>query len=193
MKLFNRYDTSIEDVENEVATMRRTSGNYTVRVLDVIAVSDIDASNVCTQSFLNKALVMELALTSVQQEMARLFGQLPLPLVRRCAGHMFAGFSQLHSMGILHRDVKPDSILLRVNDAGATQAVLADFGSCLALRPAVPRPLTRKVCTSWYRPPELFGPAATRTYGSEVDIWSVGCVLGEMLLGQPLFKFDSED
>lgn len=67
-------------------------------------------------------------------------------------------------------------------------AKVADLGlarSCMLLH----EPLTQEVITLWYRPPELLLGAPT--YGKEVDIWSFGCVLAEMLSGKPLFPGDS--
>jgi cyclin-dependent kinase-like len=52
--------------------------------------------------------------------------------------------------------------------------------------------LTDYVATRWYRSPELLLVSENLSYGKEVDIWAIGCILGELMDGQPLFPGDSE-
>lgn len=92
----------------------------------------------------------------------------------------------LHSAEILHRDMKPSNLLL---NSDCTMKV-ADFGlarSILSLeREQVIRPvLTDYIATRWYRPPEIL--LGSTRYTKAVDMWSVGCILGELILGKPLF------
>ncbi|XP_069815860.1 mitogen-activated protein kinase 15 [Dendropsophus ebraccatus] len=91
----------------------------------------------------------------------------------------------LHSGNVIHRDQKPSNILL---DADCL-VKLCDFGLARSLyqiqedsgNPA----LTEYVATRWYRAPEIL--LASHRYTKGVDMWSVGCILAEMLLGKPLF------
>jgi cyclin-dependent kinase 7 len=79
-----------------------------------------------------------------------------------------------HQNFILHRDIKPNNLLIAANG----EIKLADFG--LARSFADPyAEMTSQVITSWYRPPELFFRA--RYYGGAVDIWSCGCVFAELI------------
>ncbi|XP_029448193.1 mitogen-activated protein kinase 15 isoform X2 [Rhinatrema bivittatum] len=91
----------------------------------------------------------------------------------------------LHSGNVIHRDQKPSNILL---DADCF-VKLCDFGlarSLYQLQEDQGNPtLTEYVATRWYRAPEIL--LACHRYTKGVDMWSVGCILGEMLLGKPLF------
>ncbi|KAK1804748.1 hypothetical protein P4O66_003599 [Electrophorus voltai] len=91
----------------------------------------------------------------------------------------------LHSGNVIHRDQKPSNILL---DADCF-IKLCDFGLARSLNQiqedAGNPTLTEYVATRWYRAPEILLGSTRYTKG--VDMWSVGCILGEMLLGKPLF------
>jgi len=88
-----------------------------------------------------------------------------------------AGAQHMHSHWYLHRDLKPSNILVQPSTG---RIALADFG--LARRYQEPRKaLTMLVVTLWYRCPELlFGEVR---YGPPVDMWSIGCIFGELILG----------
>ncbi|XP_077991152.1 extracellular signal-regulated kinase 2-like isoform X2 [Glandiceps talaboti] len=93
----------------------------------------------------------------------------------------------IHSGNVIHRDMKPSNILL---DKDCFVKV-ADFGLARSLHQlddmdtsANPE-LTEYVATRWYRSPEIL--LASKKYTKGADMWSVGCILGEMLLGRPLF------
>jgi cyclin-dependent kinase 12/13 len=91
----------------------------------------------------------------------------------------------LHSRNILHRDIKASNILL--DNRGSV--VLADFGLA-RFRNVDPNLYTNRMITLWYRPPELL--YGVDSYGPEVDVWSAGCVLAEMLLKKSLFPGKNE-
>jgi len=89
--------------------------------------------------------------------------------------------SYIHSVGICHRDIKPQNLLL---DPNSGVLKLCDFGSAKMLVKGEPN--VSYICSRYYRAPELiFG---STTYTTAIDVWSVGCVLAELLLGQPLFS-----
>ncbi|XP_077207350.1 mitogen-activated protein kinase 15 isoform X2 [Paroedura picta] len=91
----------------------------------------------------------------------------------------------IHSGNVIHRDQKPSNILL---DADCF-VKLCDFGLARSLcqihKDHSNQALTEYVATRWYRAPEIL--LASHSYTKGVDMWSIGCILGEMLLGKPLF------
>ncbi|CAG8074714.1 unnamed protein product [Penicillium nalgiovense] len=87
------------------------------------------------------------------------------------------GLKYLHSAGVIHRDLKPSNILINEN----CHLKICDFGqSCLQ-----EAQMTGYVCTRYYRAPEVM--LSWRRYNEKVDIWGVGCIFAEMMLGRPLF------
>ena len=101
------------------------------------------------------------------------------------ASQLFAAVAHMHSRWYIHRDIKTSNVLY--NDDG--RLALCDFG--LARRFGDPvEPMTTNVVTLWYRCPELLLGATS--YSTAVDNWSVGCVLAELLLKQPVFAGRSE-
>ncbi|KAJ8304698.1 hypothetical protein KUTeg_018281 [Tegillarca granosa] len=95
------------------------------------------------------------------------------------------GLEYLHTHWILHRDLKPNNLL--INKHGVLK--LGDFG--LAKFFGSPgRVFTHHVVTRWYRCPELLFGA--RQYGTGVDIWAVGCILAELLLRVPFLPGESD-
>ncbi|XP_048473286.1 mitogen-activated protein kinase 15 [Rhincodon typus] len=91
----------------------------------------------------------------------------------------------IHSGNVIHRDQKPSNILL---DADCF-VKLCDFGLARCINQIQEEQgnaaLTEYVATRWYRAPEIL--LASPRYTKGVDMWSIGCILGEMLLGKPLF------
>jgi len=127
---------------------------------------------------------------------------------------LLRGLHYCHARGVLHRDLKASNLLidnrgqLKLADFGLARTYRQDASggggggsggggtgpngtpnasSSSTSAPAAQqgRPFTNRVITLWYRPPELL-LGATR-YGPEVDMWSVGCICAELLLGKPLF------
>ncbi|CAG2171821.1 unnamed protein product, partial [Oppiella nova] len=124
------------------------------------------------------------------------------------------GVHHCHTNGIIHRDLKPSNLLIDWNGI----LKLCDFGQARALEPNLSRApvsnddesndrdsghvsnngerddqnpaLSHQVCTRWYRCPELLYGA--NHYDYAVDMWSVGCIIGELLQRWPLFKGESD-
>lgn len=97
------------------------------------------------------------------------------------------GLNYCHKKNFLHRDIKCSNILM--NNRG--QVKLADFGLArLYNAEDKQRPYTNKVITLWYRPPELL--LGEERYGPAIDVWSCGCILGELFLKKPVFQANVE-
>ncbi|KAI4240868.1 MAG: hypothetical protein L6R40_004863 [Gallowayella cf. fulva] len=96
---------------------------------------------------------------------------------------LFSGLAHLHSLNIIHRDIKPSNILM---DTLYGQAYIADFGIAWTEDDPESEPSNAKITdvgTTAYRPPELlFGHKA---YGCELDLWAAGCVVAEVVAGEP--------
>eukprot|EP01137_Pigoraptor_chileana_P034307 Opistho-2@26656 len=95
------------------------------------------------------------------------------------------GIEFLHSRWILHRDLKPNNLLIDANGV----VKISDFGLARCFG-SPNRQYTPKVVTVWYRPPELLFGA--RQYGTGVDIWSIGCIFAELMLRTPFLPGDGE-
>ncbi|KAF6817103.1 cell division protein kinase [Colletotrichum plurivorum] len=117
-------------------------------------------------------------------------GTLPLPQVRAIFKDVFTALRDIHAQGIIHRDIKPEAILL---DGPEGPAYLSDFGT--AWHPtmsAVSEPANAKILdigTGPYRAPEaLFGD---KSYGSSLDMWAAGTMLAECCTDPPKPLFES--
>ena len=106
-------------------------------------------------------------------------------LIKLYAYQMFRALAYIHSLNICHRDIKPQNFLVYPN----THCLkLCDFGSAKEIKRDTKNNVSY-ICARYYRAPELiFG---STQYDQSIDIWSAGCVLAEIILGQPLFLGDS--
>ncbi|KAJ2004735.1 glycogen synthase kinase 3, partial [Coemansia sp. S85] len=108
----------------------------------------------------------------------------PMLYVKLFMYQLFRSLNYIHSMGICHRDIKPQNLLVN-SSTGVLK--LCDFGSAKTLIAGEPN--VSYICSRYYRAPELIFGATN--YTGRIDIWSAGCVMAELMLGQPLFPGES--
>ncbi|XP_058077122.1 probable serine/threonine-protein kinase At1g54610 [Magnolia sinica] len=105
----------------------------------------------------------------------------------KCYMHqLLSGLEHCHNQHVLHRDIKGSNLLIDNNG----MLKIADFGLASFFDPDHKQPMTSRVVTLWYRPPELLLGATD--YGVGVDLWSAGCILAELLAGKPIMPGRTE-
>jgi len=107
-------------------------------------------------------------------------------LVRSFIHQLCKAIEHCHNKDIIHRDIKPENLLISTDN----QLKLCDFGFARQLQTTRPSMLTDYVATRWYRAPELL--LSSTQYDKSVDIWGIGCIMGELIDGQPLFPGESD-
>jgi len=129
-------------------------------------------------------LVFEFVEQDLREYMEELETLMSIRNVQLFAFQLLRGLSYCHSRRILHRDLKPQNLL--VTKGGELK--LADFG--LARAQSIPtKSYSSEVVTLWYRSPELLLQCK---YNTSVDIWSAGCIFVELFTRTALFQADSE-
>jgi serine/threonine-protein kinase BUR1 len=122
--------------------------------------------------------------------------KISVPQIKCYMLQLLEGLRYLHANRILHRDMKAANLL--INNQGILQ--IADFGLARHYDGDTPQPgrgggeakreYTSLVVTRWYRPPELL--MHLKKYTTAIDMWGVGCVFGEMLVGKPILAGESD-
>ncbi|TXG55147.1 hypothetical protein EZV62_020403 [Acer yangbiense] len=108
------------------------------------------------------------------------------PQVKCYMKQLLSGLEHCHSHHVLHRDIKGSNLL--IDHEGVLK--IADFGLASFFDPNNIIPMTSRVVTLWYRPPELLLGASH--YEVAVDLWSTGCILGELFAGKPILPGKTE-
>ncbi|KAH0796027.1 cyclin-dependent kinase 20 [Histomonas meleagridis] len=163
-----------------------------IQALSVSSHPNIVKLHEVIQNSPNLSLVMEYLpynLTQVVQ-----LPYVPESIVKGIMLMLLRGLSHLHELGIIHRDIKPANLLmnnkgvLKICDLGLSRILpekLIGIGTGSSNITDETHSWTLQVGTSFYRAPELL--LGDRGYGEAIDIWSVGCVMAELLNGKPLF------
>ncbi|AYU84039.1 Protein kinase domain family protein [Leishmania donovani] len=175
------YDAfgNVQDAQRtyrEVMLLQRLRHNpFIVGILDVIrAANDIDLY-----------LVFELIETDLTAIIRK--NLLQRDHKRFLTYQLLRTVAQLHAQNIIHRDLKPANIFV----SSDCSIKLGDFGLARTFRSGFDNEqefldLTDYIATRWYRSPEIL--VKSRAYSTAMDMWAIGCVIGEMLLGHPLFE-----
>ena len=162
--------------EREIGLLRELDHPNVIRLEDVYAVAT-------TRLYVVFEL-MELDLSDYIREV----GRVPLPpaLFKSLLWQLCRGVQYLHSRQVIHRDLKPQNLLLSRADGTLK---IADFGLSRRFSFAR-RAYTPEVVTLWYRCPELL--LGDTCYCPALDMWSVGLIFAEMVTGRPLLPGESE-
>jgi len=160
----------------EVKILRHLNGHPYIVSLEKV----IPALNQASGSLINEVYLL---CGYVPYDLARLIrsGKLKNGSVPKLTRGILRGLKHIHDSGIMHRDMKPRNILVDEND----HVRIADFGLAIGMA-AEPTNLINYVVTRWYRAPELL--LNNQEYDNKIDLWSLGCILGEMLAKKPLFR-----
>ena len=180
VKVMRRKDYIAQDME-EIAMLRHFNHERIVKLIDIGAQSGLlflvfplyhqVLSKVCLNVCLSPAVVIK-------------YGR-----------QLLEGLAYMHTQRVLHRDLKPDNLLLDQDD----NLVVIDFGISVeqrGRRPGTSGQLPGSqydlpANTLWYRPLEVL--LSDNWYGLSVDMWAVGCIVAELTMGQPLFSTATTD
>ena len=114
-------------------------------------------------------------------------GSVSPPDASTCIANLVSAVAYLHSKDILHRDIKPNNILIQPEPMAA---ILADFGGGRKILPQMSfganEQLSLDVCTRWYAAPELL--LRNPVYSYPIGIWSFGITIAHMEMRRPPFK-----
>lgn len=158
-------------IVQEMVALRNSDHENIVKLLDVLK----DSSAV--------SFILELAETNLKSVIDDSSLLLDETVIRGYFYQILRGVAYLHSLSIMHRDLKPGNVLI------FTEGILkiTDFGqSCYYFQEDPTRSYENQVASRWYRAPELlFG---STHYSPKVDLWSCGCILAELNNRSPLFQ-----
>ena len=107
------------------------------------------------------------------------YGQAEEEVIKSFLYQLLKGAAYCHSKLVLHRDLKPQNLLI----SRRGQLKIADFGLARPFGAPV-RSYSPEVVTLWYRSPDVL--LGSKFYSTSIDMWSIGCIFGEMITGRPL-------
>lgn len=142
---------------------------------NIIGLLNVFTPDKCLEEFQDLYLVMELMDASLCQVVQM---DLDHERLSYLLYQMFCGIKHLHSAGIIHRDLKPSNIVVKAD----CSLKILDFG--LARTAGSAFTMTPYVVTRYYRAPEII---LGMGYSENVDVWSIGCIFGEMIRGSVMF------
>lgn len=173
MKLDSEEEGVPSTAIREIALLKELAHPNVVKLLDVF----------CSTTKL--VLVFEFLENDLKKYMKSVRNVMDPRTIKSMSYQLCDGIQFCHANRILHRDLKPQNLLIDMK----LRLKIADFGLARAFSVPVPK-YTHEVVTVWYRAPEIL--LGSTLYSVPVDIWSIGCVIGEMATGLPLFGGDSE-
>ena len=172
IKILKLAKDHLETAAKEISILNKVKSDYSVQFKTAF----LFRGHVCISFEL-----LSISLSSYMK--MQKFAGLNMPLIRRIAIQLLLGLKDIHSSGVIHCDIKPQNILLK--HIHKTGVKIIDFGiSCIG-KPKIYNYLQ----TRYYRSPEVILGCS---FGTAVDIWSLGCVLAELMNGSPIFKGEDE-
>ena len=184
-----QIEVAVKIIRN--SQLYREAGDLENKILHELAKADPNDSNCIIKKLRSfefrghLCLVFELLSLNLYQFLHKNnFQGLSLPLIRRISVQIFMALKTVHSAGIIHCDMKPDNILLKFENKSSVKVI--DFGSACQEG----RKVFDYVQSRYYRAPEIVLEAG---YDRSIDIWSMGCILYELLTGTALFPAESEE
>ncbi|KYQ58018.1 Cell division protein kinase 20 [Trachymyrmex zeteki] len=158
----------------EVKSLQQLKHPYVVELLDAFP------------NGLDFIMVFEYMPTGLWEVLRDFEISLTLAQIKTYMKMLLEGIMYVHGKNIIHRDLKPANLL--ISEKGILK--IADFGLSRLMWKDGTKPYSHQVATRWYRAPELLYGA--RYYTSAIDIWSIGCIFGEMLNTSPLFPGETD-
>ena len=179
-------DNSIEDgisssTLREIISLKKLNHKTIISILDVITSSQ------------TVYIVQELMQMDLHCFITKFTTKIPIKVTKNILFQILSGISYIHSNNYFHRDIKPRNILISIPNDDIEKWVrdnppivkITDFGFCRIFIGSEKK-YTKDTMTPLYRAPEvLLGEVQ---YTCKVDIWSIGCIFAEMVLGTPLFN-----
>ena len=160
--------------------IREISAMRCLRHDNIVAIKDVFMED--EASLL--AFTMERHSTNLH-EVIQKSSPLPVGTIRKYLKQLLLATEYMHSRHMVHRDLKPQNILLSESDC----IKVCDFGQAKSI-PPYQSTLSTSISTIWYRAPEVM--RGDRHYSFAVDLWAIGTIFAEMVLGCPLFKANHE-
>ncbi|KAH1014734.1 hypothetical protein HUJ05_012571 [Dendroctonus ponderosae] len=161
-----------KNLMREICSLRALKHKNIVKIFDVTSMGS------------SVVLVMEFLPCSLQQILKNT--QLSLAQIKTYSKMLLSGVRFMHKSHIMHRDIKPANLL--ISPKGCLK--IGDFGLARLFNADPSRQYSHQVATRWYRAPELL--YGSKTYTPAIDMWSVGCIIAEMINGTPLFPGESD-
>ncbi|PAA57427.1 hypothetical protein BOX15_Mlig016634g3 [Macrostomum lignano] len=168
------YQTYCQRTLREIKILTRFRHENIIDIRDIITASSVDAMRdvYIVQCLMETDMFKLLKTQNLSNEHVCYF-----------LYQILRGLKYIHSANVLHRDLKPSNLLLNTT----CDLKICDFGLARVADPEHDHTgiLTEYVATRWYRAPEIM--LNSKGYTKSIDIWSVGCILAEMLNNKPLF------
>ncbi|CAN6357919.1 unnamed protein product [Urochloa humidicola] len=176
VRFFNMDPESVRFMAREIHILRRLDHPNVIK-LEGIVTSRVSQSLYLVFEYMEHDLAGLVATPDLK---------LTEPQIKCFVQQLLHGLDHCHKNGVLHRDIKGSNLLI---DGNGTLKI-GDFGLAISYDPNNPQPLTSRVVTLWYRPPELLLGATE--YGVAVDMWSTGCIVAELFASKPIMPGRTE-